>query len=426
MPRHTVIIANYNYRNFVERAIQSVLEQTVQDFELVVIDDGSQDDSLDLLKNIEKKFPQKIHLFYHENRGQGFSWNRAIKLAKGDYISFLDSDDWWFPGKLEWLSLAIEKQPNASIYQHNLDLYFNDKFAGKPFQGHMVIGDYFKLTQEQNRRGFFMPVFSPTSGLSFPRDVLEKVIPIPEDFRICADGFLTRTCFCHGPVYSDVISFGAYRAHDSNSILGNITSNEKDYLNKLLFPKLNAYYKSIQVSLRLKLPDSNSPKKTLIRCLEYCLLSKNIKKDIINRELYPIQKLKNYISIKSILFIRSDRNQDALKEIKESNPDAEIDYLVNSNYQCNSSEMDYIRELITYRTSGNLNINLFNNEQLKKLRGKHYDLVLYGNSYPCPRENIRKLCRSICKYFFGYSGKQYLILESLDSIRLSLISRKKT
>src|SRR5882762_2853867 len=95
-PRVSVIIPTYNSGRFIVQAVQSVLDQTYRQFEIIVIDDGSTDATKDILRD----FDGYIRYFYQENRGPSAARNAGIEIAGGDYICFLDADDIWMPNKL--------------------------------------------------------------------------------------------------------------------------------------------------------------------------------------------------------------------------------------------------------------------------------------------------------------------------------------
>ncbi len=97
----SVIMPVYNRENLVSQSIESVLGQTYQKIELVLINDGSSDNSLNILTEYKNRFPEKIKLINQPNQGQINARNHGIKISKGKYIAFLDSDDLWLPDKLE-------------------------------------------------------------------------------------------------------------------------------------------------------------------------------------------------------------------------------------------------------------------------------------------------------------------------------------
>jgi len=98
--RVSVIIPTYNRARFIERAIQSVLNQTYQGFELIVVDDGSTDDTEERVRNILRSGIRFKYVRHDTNRGAAAARNTGIKIAVGEYLAFLDSDDEWLPEKL--------------------------------------------------------------------------------------------------------------------------------------------------------------------------------------------------------------------------------------------------------------------------------------------------------------------------------------
>ncbi len=108
-PTVSVIIPSYNHARFIAEAIQSVLDQTFQDFEIVITDDGSTDNSIEV---IEKFTDERIRLFRHaSNQGACVTSNNCIKQARGKYIAMLSSDDVWLPTKLEKQVRFLEEHP---------------------------------------------------------------------------------------------------------------------------------------------------------------------------------------------------------------------------------------------------------------------------------------------------------------------------
>lgn len=112
MPLITVVIPVYNGEKTVRETIDSVLNQTFQDWELIIINDGSTDKTLEIIGSIKD---ERIKVFNYPNAGLAASRNRGISLAKGEYISFIDADDLWTPDKLEVQLKALQENPQAVV-----------------------------------------------------------------------------------------------------------------------------------------------------------------------------------------------------------------------------------------------------------------------------------------------------------------------
>lgn len=109
----SVIIPLYNKVNTVERAVRSVLDQTVSEFELIVVNNGSTDGSEDVVKRIDDP---RIILISQPNQGVSMARNKGVAIAKGDYVAFLDADDEWRPTFLETVLRMREKYPDCAVF----------------------------------------------------------------------------------------------------------------------------------------------------------------------------------------------------------------------------------------------------------------------------------------------------------------------
>ena len=105
----------YNKAPYVAKAIGSVLSQTFTDYELMIMDDGSKDDSYDIASRVIGG-QVNCHIHRQENAGVSMARNNAAVLSKGDYLCFLDADDWWDPNFLEEMSGLIDACPEAGIF----------------------------------------------------------------------------------------------------------------------------------------------------------------------------------------------------------------------------------------------------------------------------------------------------------------------
>lgn len=129
-PTVSVIIPTYNRAHLIGRAIQSVLNQTYQDFELIIVDDGSTDNTEDIIKEFQKKDERIKRIRHDKNKGGSAARNTGIKAAKGDYIAFLDSDDEWLPQKIN-KQIVIFKERSSKIGAVYTGFLYLDKYGNR-------------------------------------------------------------------------------------------------------------------------------------------------------------------------------------------------------------------------------------------------------------------------------------------------------
>ena len=113
MPFFSVVIPAYNRAEPLRRAVESVLAQTFRDFELIVVDDGSGDDT----PRLEEEYRGRLRYLRQENRGVSAARNLGIRMSSSPHIAFLDSDDLWLPGKLEAHRAYLEVRPDIRLHQ---------------------------------------------------------------------------------------------------------------------------------------------------------------------------------------------------------------------------------------------------------------------------------------------------------------------
>src|SRR5215475_11867987 len=118
MPRVSVIIPSYNCARFVSRALRSVLEQTYTDFEILLADDGSTDDTRDVVM----RYGPKVRYMYQPNRGLSAARNFALSTATGDLVAYLDADDMWYAQKLEKQVRFLDETPHCGLVHTDVDV----------------------------------------------------------------------------------------------------------------------------------------------------------------------------------------------------------------------------------------------------------------------------------------------------------------
>ena len=112
--RFSVIIPLYNKASYVAKAIGSVLAQTFRDYELIIMDDGSVDDSFNIAIKAIEGFGH-CHLYRQQNAGVSMARDNAVSFSRGDFLCFLDADDWWEPTFLEEMDKLVTEFPEAGI-----------------------------------------------------------------------------------------------------------------------------------------------------------------------------------------------------------------------------------------------------------------------------------------------------------------------
>jgi glycosyltransferase involved in cell wall biosynthesis len=143
----SVIIPAFNSEKTIARAIQSVLEQTYKDFEIIVVDDGS----IDSTRNVVAEYSEKVRYIYQNNAGPAAARNTALKAAKGRWIAFLDSDDQWLAGKLEKQMRLLDANPH-------LKWCCTNRFQTDGIQK-TEVGNSAKIQQALGQRQFFENYF---------------------------------------------------------------------------------------------------------------------------------------------------------------------------------------------------------------------------------------------------------------------------
>ena len=188
--RFSVIIPLFNKAPYVKKAIESVLEQTWRDYELVVIDDGSSDDSFSIAQETLKDSPAKYHLIRQVNSGVSTARNNGVSISHGDYICFLDADDWWEPTFLEEMDSLINDFPDAGLYGTSYTVVNNEKQKTRIASIGVADGfqrgyfDYFQAYINS----FYMPIW--TGAACMPRAVFDSVhgfnpqLKMSEDFDL--------------------------------------------------------------------------------------------------------------------------------------------------------------------------------------------------------------------------------------------------
>lgn len=197
--RFSIIIPLYNKQAYVRKALESVIAQTYKDFECIIVDDGSTDGSLDVVRSLDIG-DCKLEIISQPNAGVAAARNNGVAKSKGEYVCFLDADDWWEPTWLEEMDKLIREYPDAGLYATNYVYYKPGKtrIALNIPRGIMNYPDAYLCSE-------MMPVTSITTCM--PRKVFEAMggfpvgIKLGEDFLLWAKTALHyKIAFCEKPL----------------------------------------------------------------------------------------------------------------------------------------------------------------------------------------------------------------------------------
>jgi glycosyltransferase involved in cell wall biosynthesis len=205
-PRISVIISCFNYEKYIARAIESVIHQDYANKEIIVVDDGSSDASARIIRS----YGDSAIIAFEDNRGQAVACLKAARLATGDYIQFLDADDYLAEGALARIAEAC--RPDVAKVQFPLiPVNADEAVIGRPFP-QMDDHTSADLIQEINRRGCYTT--PPNSGNVYRADVLPLIREIPYERSV--DGIVYLLAPFVGEVVTLTEPQAFYRFHSQN------------------------------------------------------------------------------------------------------------------------------------------------------------------------------------------------------------------
>jgi glycosyltransferase involved in cell wall biosynthesis len=229
LPSASIIINNYNYGRFLQEAIDSALDQTYATTEVIVVDDGSTDDSREIIAS----YGNSIIPVLKDNGGQASAFNAGFLVSSGEVVFFLDADDRFFPTTVEAAMNLFE--PNIAKMHWPLrviDEHGEDKGRVVPSQ---------ELPEGDSRdfvigEGPWNCIVAPTTGNAWARAFLERVLPIPEkEWRICTDSYLFTLAPLFGVIKRLSEPQGFYRMHGQNNYSNQKTFDEWLWMELLLY-----------------------------------------------------------------------------------------------------------------------------------------------------------------------------------------------
>ncbi|MEO1033097.1 MAG: glycosyltransferase [Bacteroidota bacterium] len=168
-PFFSVVVTVYNKGHFVEKTIRSIIDQSFKNFELLIVDDGSTDDSLEVLKLIED---DRIAIFPTKNQGVSAARNFGMRKANCNYVALSDGDDIWQNNHLSELKTLIEAYADCGIYATSYEKHFFDNYITQPKFNNIdhpffgIVKDYFKSSLVDN--------ILWTSAVAIPKQIIDE------------------------------------------------------------------------------------------------------------------------------------------------------------------------------------------------------------------------------------------------------------
>lgn len=219
----SIIIAVYNGEKTILKAIQSIIDQTYAAYEIIIVDDGSTDNT----KNEIASFANKVKYIYQKNAGVAVARNKGVASAQGEWLCFLDADDWYYPDRLKSHADLIKKIPGLDFVTGNFD-YINEQGGiirqsmQSTIAGQQLLesaGDAISIVmQGETINDFVAQHFGDTHTLSLPRITFNQLGGYPQGVAVCEDvHLLIRLCAISKKIGVITQPMAAYYIHSNSA-----------------------------------------------------------------------------------------------------------------------------------------------------------------------------------------------------------------
>ena len=239
----SVVIPTYNRRQTIGRSIDSILNQTLFPSEIIVVDDGSTDGTSDY---IQSNFPS-IRLLQQSNKGVSSARNMGIRSSNSDWVALLDSDDEWFPKKLEKQVMTLSQNLDIK-FCHTEEIWIRNGVRVNQMKKHQKYGGHiFNKCLDMCR-------ISPSSVL-FHRSILDDVGYFDKDQKVCEDYDLWLRITAKYPVlYIDESLIKKYGGHEDqlSKVKDGIESHRIKVLEKLIMQKFTSVQKNAMLKMLIE------------------------------------------------------------------------------------------------------------------------------------------------------------------------------
>lgn len=276
----SIIIPIYNSQKYIPRCIESIINQTYKNIEIICIDDGSIDSSLNLIQNYANK-DNRIKIYTQSNSGPSVARNYGLNVATGDYIMFVDSDDYIHHNMVELLISSISRN-NTMVLCNNIEIYNNKSEDRKLFEN---------LNKDLNKNLVIEEIAKGKAGLVcgklFNKSIVDKFnIRFKKDITMCEDQifFLNIAMNCEEFIHIPK-SLYYYDRCNENSITIKYNSNAMDNQLKVL-----TYIEKLLAQSNLKESKINEiVDRRFIESINFCINNEVLNSNLMNSK----QKIKN-------------------------------------------------------------------------------------------------------------------------------------
>lgn len=260
-PFFSVIIPLYNKGNFIKKTLQSVINQSLSDFEIIVVNDGSTDHGL---QEVQKNKDERLVLILQENQGVSIARNQGIKKAQGNYIVLLDADDHWYPNHLAQLKKLILEFPKAGLYCSGYEIVLDDGLVQKARYS-FDHKDCPRLIENYFLASLINPV-AWTSAVAFSKEHFYKIGEYDPKLRTGQDiDFFIRAALKTQIAFDPTVSM-RYHKHSENNLAKSHHNDDRIYLihkfgeEEESNPSLKKYLDSNRYAVALRCKFRNDPK----------------------------------------------------------------------------------------------------------------------------------------------------------------------
>ncbi|WP_316769727.1 glycosyltransferase family 2 protein [Pedobacter frigiditerrae] len=232
MPKVSIIVPNFNHAPYLKQRIDSVLNQTYQDFELIIMDDFSTDNSRDIINHYASCSKVSNIIYNEKNSGNTFKqWKKGVSLAVGDYIWIAESDDWCEPTLLQTLVDGIEKDPNCAISycqsycvtkDDNIRFQSSHNKLSEIVEGKTYIQQYLSVP---------IAIFNASMAL-WKRDLFHLIPDELTSFKFCGDWYFWINLCKHGNVHISGKLLNYFRKHE-NDVSGKAYQSGLNFIEEL-------------------------------------------------------------------------------------------------------------------------------------------------------------------------------------------------